>query len=101
MKDKINPSHYQRDGMECIDAIKAAVQNLRGADAYCTGSAIKYLWRWDEKGGKDDLKKAKWFIQNIIDDIEEMEVTEEYDIHVKLLEMAGRQNEQDDNAPSA
>lgn len=66
MTDPINPDHYQRDGMECIDAIKAAVQNLTGAEAYCTGSAIKYLWRWKEKGGKDDLNKAIWFIKDMI-----------------------------------
>lgn len=77
MKDKINPDHYQRDGMECIDAIKAAVQNLTGAEAYCTGSAIKYLWRWKEKGGKDDLQKAKWFINDMIGEIEDMELQEE------------------------
>jgi len=77
MKDKINPDHYQRDGMECIDAIKAAVQNLTGAEAYCTGSAIKYLWRWKEKGGKDDLEKAKWFVNDMIGEIEDMELQEE------------------------
>lgn len=88
MKDKINPSHYQRDGMECIDAIKAAVQNLSGAEAYCTGSAIKYLWRWDEKGGKDDLNKAKWFIQNMIDDIEEIDFQEDLKAEATLMEIA-------------
>jgi hypothetical protein len=88
MKDKINPSHYQRDGMECIDAIKAAVQNLSGAEAYETGSAIKYLWRWKEKGGKDDLNKAKWFIQDMISDIEEQELQEELEMDATIFEIA-------------
>ena len=77
MTDPINPNHYQRDGMECIDAIKAAVQNLSGAEAYCTGSAIKYLWRWKEKGGKDDLNKAIWFIKDMIAEIEDAELQNE------------------------
>lgn len=77
MSDPINPNHYQRDGMECIDAIKAAVQNLSGAEAYCTGSAIKYLWRWKEKGGKDDLNKAIWFIKDMIAEIEDQELQDE------------------------
>lgn len=77
MTDPINPNHYQRDGMECIDAIKAAVQNLSGAEAYCTGSAIKYLWRWKEKGGKDDLSKAIWFIKDMIAEIEDAEFQDE------------------------
>ena len=77
MTDPINPNHYQRDGMECIDAIKAAVQNLSGAEAYCTGSAIKYLWRWKEKGGKDDLNKAIWFIKDMVAEIEDAEFQNE------------------------
>jgi len=88
MKDKINPQHYQRDGMECIDAIKAAVQNLSGAEAYETGSAIKYLWRWKEKGGKDDLNKAKWFIQDMISDLEEQELQEEIALDETIFEIA-------------
>ena len=88
MKDKINPSHYQRDGMECIDAIKAAVQNLSGAEAYCTGSAIKYLWRWDEKGGKDDLNKAIWFIKDMIAEIEDEELQEDLRAEASVLEIA-------------
>jgi len=88
MKDTINPSHYQRDGMECIDAIKAAVQNLSGAEAFETGSAIKYLWRWKEKGGKDDLQKAVWFINDMVSDIEEIEYQEELKAEATLLEIA-------------
>lgn len=90
MKDNINPSHYQRDGMECIDAIKAAVQNLSGAEAFETGSAIKYLWRWKEKGGKDDLNKAMWFIRDMIAEIEETEYQEELQAGESLLEIARR-----------
>lgn len=88
MTDKINPSHYQRDGMECIDAIKAAVQNLSGAEAYETGSAIKYLWRWKEKGGKDDLNKAIWFIRDMIAEIEDEELQEDLRAEASVLEIA-------------
>lgn len=77
MTDPINPDHYQRDGIECIDAIKAAVQNLTGDEAYCTGNAIKYLWRWKEKGGKTDLKKAMWYINDMIAEIEDAEFQKE------------------------
>jgi len=90
MKDNINPNHYQRDGMECIEAIEAAVQNLSGAEAYATGSAIKYLWRWKEKGGIDDLNKAKWFIQKMVDHLEEIEYQEDLAAEESLLEIARR-----------
>ena len=88
MQDNINPSHYQRDGMECIDAIKAAVQNLSGVEAYETGSAIKYLWRWKEKGGKDDLNKAIWFISDMIGDIEEQEFQEDLEMESTIFDIA-------------
>lgn len=88
MKDVINPNHYQRDGMECIDAIEAAIQNLSGVEAYATGSAIKYLWRWKEKGGKDDLNKAKWFIQKMVDALEEIEMQEDMEAEISFLEIA-------------
>lgn len=88
MKDVINPNHYQRDGMECIDAIEAAVQNLSGVEAYATGSAIKYLWRWKEKGGKDDLNKAKWFIQKMVDALEDQEMQEDMEAEISFLEIA-------------
>lgn len=88
MKDNINPQHYQRNGMECIDAIKAAVQNLSGAEAYCTGSAIKYLWRWKEKGGKDDLRKAMWFINDMIAEIEDLEYQQDLQDEASMLEIA-------------
>lgn len=67
MSDMVNhPSHYTAGEVECIDAIKAAVTDLQGFDAYCTGNAIKYLWRWKRKGGTQDLSKAVWYIQRLI-----------------------------------
>ena len=64
--DAVNhPSHYNQGKVECIDAIEAATQGLRGMEAFCTGNAIKYLWRWKEKGGADDLQKAAWYIQRL------------------------------------
>lgn len=66
MNDPINPAHYKRGQVECIDAIEAATEGLSGREAVCTGNAIKYLWRWKEKGGHEDLKKAIWYISRII-----------------------------------
>lgn len=65
-EDRINPSHYKQGKVECIDALEAATINLAGIDAVCTANAIKYMWRWKEKGGVDDLKKAIWYIEKII-----------------------------------
>lgn len=66
MSDPTNPAYYKRGGVECIDAIHAAVEDLTGLEAFCTGNAMKYLWRWKYKGGVEDLKKARWYIDRMI-----------------------------------
>jgi hypothetical protein len=66
--DTVNhPSHYTAGGIECIDALEAATVNLAGIDAVCTANAIKYLWRWKQKNGVEDLKKAQWYINKLIE----------------------------------
>jgi hypothetical protein len=66
-KDNINPNHYKQGGVECIDALEAATVNLKGIEAVCTANAIKYLWRWKEKGnGHEDLEKALWYINRLL-----------------------------------
>ena len=66
--DMVNsPEHYTQGNIECIDAIAEVVKHLDGMEAMCTGNAIKYLWRWRHKNGIEDLKKAQWYIQRMID----------------------------------
>ena len=72
MSDNVNnPNHYQSDdGIECIDAIKAAL----GHDefiGYCRGTAIKYSWRAGKKQDTaEDLRKAAWFLTKAANTIE-------------------------------
>ena len=66
MMDKINPNHYKRGKIECIDAIESATINLDGVESYLVGNIIKYLWRYDEKNGIEDLRKAKWYLEFLI-----------------------------------
>ena len=65
-KDSINPNHYKQGDVECIDALEAATVNLKGIEAVCTANAIKYLWRWKEKNGAEDLRKAQWYITKLL-----------------------------------
>jgi hypothetical protein len=68
--DTINhPPHYAGK-VECIDAIEAATDRLEGIEAVCTGNAVKYLWRWKRKGGVEDLRKAKWYLERLIAHLE-------------------------------
>lgn len=68
MNDNVNhPKHYCQGGIECIDALAAATVGLSGIEAVCTANAIKYLWRWKFKNGKEDLRKAIWYITKLIE----------------------------------
>ena len=69
--DMVNhPSHYTQGGIECIDALKAATISKTGIEAVCTANAIKYLWRYEEKNGVEDVKKARWYIDRLIKELE-------------------------------
>jgi hypothetical protein len=68
MSDMVNhPSHYTSGKIECIDALESATEGLTGIEAVCTANAIKYLWRWKQKNGAEDLRKAKWYIDKLIE----------------------------------
>lgn len=65
---KVNhPDHYNQNGMEVWDVIKAFTSNLSGVEAFYAGNAIKYILRWDKKNGVEDLEKAKVYIDKIIE----------------------------------
>lgn len=67
----VHPSHYQtKSGLEVIDMIAACTEELSGIEAVCTGNAIKYLARWKKKNGVQDLKKAKWYLEKLIEEVE-------------------------------
>lgn len=66
MADPINqPDHYCQGSIECIDAIQAALtpEEFRG---YCKGNVLKYVWREQRKGGFESLKKAQWYLAQLV-----------------------------------
>lgn len=66
-----NPIHYTQGEIECIDCIKAATINKVGIEAFCVGNAIKYLFRYENKNGLEDVRKAQWYINRLIQELEE------------------------------
>ena len=66
-----NPTHYTQGEIECIDCIKAATVNKVGIEAFCVGNAIKYLFRYENKNGLEDIRKAQWYINRLIQELEE------------------------------
>ena len=59
-----HPKHYTAhpSGVECIQVTEHF--------SFLRGNAIKYLWRADHKGGIEDLKKARWYIDREIANLE-------------------------------
>ena len=69
-----HPSHYQSEtGIEVIDVIEAFTFDLSGIEAFDSANVIKYICRWKHKNGVQDLKKAAWYIDHLINHIEKLE----------------------------
>ena len=64
-EDNINPNHYKQGNIEVIDFI------LDQDMDYLTASITKYICRWRFKNGIEDLKKARWFLDKLIEQQEE------------------------------
>tara|TARA_R100001460_G_scaffold43445_1_gene79759 strand:- start:638 stop:898 length:261 start_codon:yes stop_codon:yes gene_type:complete len=68
-EDMVNhPPHYNKAGIETIQAIKAMTD--KGFEFYLQGNIMKYLWRYRYKNGAEDLKKAQWYLNELIDVVE-------------------------------
>lgn len=65
-KDSINPNHYIFGGIETIEYLKAKLtpEEYRG---FLKGNVLKYVSREAEKNGLEDLKKAKWYLDKLIE----------------------------------
>lgn len=74
--DNVNhPNHYiSKDGIETIDVIKAFTADLKGIEAVCTANVIKYICRWYNKNGVEDLQKAKWYLDYLIKNLIEEKI---------------------------
>ena len=69
--DVVNhPSHYTKGRIECIDAIDSATTGKSGIEAVCVANVIKYLWRYEEKGGLESVRKAQWYLNKLISELE-------------------------------
>jgi hypothetical protein len=71
MTDSVNfPAHYQSaNGVECIEAIKSAM-TFDEFIGYLRGNCVKYLWRYRQKNGAEDLRKARWYLCRLISEFE-------------------------------
>lgn len=70
--DPVNhPNHYiSKTGLESIDVIKSFTADLVGFEAVGTANILKYMMRWKHKNGIEDLKKARWYLDELIESVE-------------------------------
>ena len=64
MREQRGGTHYSNLAIEPIDFITA--NNL----GFCEGNIVKYIARWKAKNGIEDLKKARWYIDFLIESLE-------------------------------
>lgn len=68
MSDNVKqPRHYQGDGMECFDALRGML-GKKGFSAFCRGNVLKYVWRAEKKNGREDLLKARQYLDILIEE---------------------------------
>tara|TARA_B100000900_G_scaffold270999_1_gene231449 strand:+ start:86 stop:316 length:231 start_codon:yes stop_codon:yes gene_type:complete len=67
MSSSVNhPKHYNSGTIEVIDAIEDWEMG------FCDGNVIKYVARHKHKGKPiEDLKKAKWYLERLIQQYEQ------------------------------
>lgn len=63
VSDNINPNHYKSQcSLECIETMQMAFGGIVVYD-FCICNAWKYMWRYQNKNGKEDLTKARWYLE--------------------------------------
>lgn len=74
MNDKINPNHYRFGDTEAMDFVDAVLKHggFKAHQAHYVFNIIKYLVRAPRKNGLEDLKKAKWNLDRLIEKWEDV-----------------------------
>lgn len=66
IEDTVNhPSHYASSSIECIDAMQAMLTPEQFV-GYLRGNIFKYQWRYENKGGIQDLEKSQWYLNRLL-----------------------------------
>ena len=62
--EKINPDYYTK-GIDTVDYI------ISHSMDYIEGNLVKYVTRYKFKNGLEDLLKARWYLDRLIEDYNE------------------------------
>jgi|TARA_R110000850_G_scaffold105252_2_gene216207 hypothetical protein len=61
MANNISPSYYQKGSIEVTDYITSNEMS------FIEGNIIKYVTRYKDKSGIQDLRKARWYLDKLIE----------------------------------
>ncbi len=64
--DNVNPQHYKKYKLETIDNIQNSMTHEEFI-GYLKGNIKKYIDRYRDKGGVEDLKKSRWYLDKLIE----------------------------------
>lgn len=71
MIDMVNhPPHYNSSESKCECGRRIECIDVTRHMSFNIGNAVKYLWRFQHKNGIEDLKKAKWYLDDVIRQLE-------------------------------
>ena len=67
VKENVNhPAHYQLGKHECIDEM-IALFGVEWVKIWCKLNVYKYRYRWSAKNGQEDLDKADWYMDKLME----------------------------------
>ena len=67
MADNVNhPTHYETGKFECIE-VMVETQGVEAVQDFCICNAFKYLYRHRRKNGKEDIEKARGYINKYLE----------------------------------
>ena len=66
MTNKLKPSYYSKNGKDLLSHFKEMFTDDMYV-GFLTGNVIKYLIRWKDKNGTEDLKKAKVYLNKLLE----------------------------------
>lgn len=67
LSDNVNhPAHYETGKFECFD-VMIETQGKEAVLNFCICNAFKYIYRFRNKGGDEDIKKANWYLSKYLE----------------------------------
>jgi hypothetical protein len=80
-----HPSHYETGKFECIEVMEEAL-GRDAVEGFCLCNAFKYIYRSQRKNGAEDLEKALWYLNKLLNMKKEDPISLEVSEAVRALE---------------